>query len=91
VNGDKETPVVDIHQDWNLLEGTEKGDRTMLKFSRICDTDDVQDVKFSLDSQRLLWAIGSNDTIDFRAFHRRGVYPINILDYPPPPFDPSKS
>jgi len=41
-------PVIDLHQDWKLLEAYETFTHTVLKFSRLLETCDDQDVPITV-------------------------------------------
>ncbi|XP_035704417.1 DBH-like monooxygenase protein 2 homolog isoform X2 [Folsomia candida] len=78
------TPKIDDNQDWILLNSSETNGLTYLKFSRLLDTCDDEDYPITMDTNRLIWAMGSSDAIEYHTSERRGARSISLLGAPTP-------
>ncbi|XP_035707513.1 DBH-like monooxygenase protein 1 homolog isoform X2 [Folsomia candida] len=83
-------PVIDVSQDWTLLDAKKSEGVTHLKFSRRLETCDEDDVDIKDETQRLLWAIGESDIVQYHGSVSRGSYSVKLLDPPPFPVDLTK-
>lgn len=80
-------PPEDASQDFTLLNATETETSTVLTFRRDIDTCDIeQDILFTQNTVRFLWAVGLTDDITYHSEHR-GALSINILGEPYPEAD----
>jgi hypothetical protein len=78
---DLTTPILDTDQDWELLEATESQGVTYIKFRRetnTCSVYEGEDYPIGFDTNRIIWAIGSTDNLDY---HRssRGTKSLHLL------------
>ncbi|XP_076060837.1 MOXD1 homolog 1-like [Oratosquilla oratoria] len=63
------TPTIDPSQDYELLEGRQTENNTIIRFTRPWVTCDTQhDLELSGDTQRVIWAFGSDDPEDLMRF-----------------------
>ncbi|ODM90943.1 DBH-like monooxygenase protein 1 [Orchesella cincta] len=76
-----EVPVEDPSQDWTLIEASETGNSTTLRFSRpfdSCDSD--HDIPITRDVLSLLWTYSESDDVTQYHFASRGSYEAYLLD-----------
>ncbi|XP_021958935.1 DBH-like monooxygenase protein 1 [Folsomia candida] len=82
-------PVLDTQQDWRLLDAYEiqAENKTILKFSRLLDTCDEQDLAIGSDTTRIIWALGDSDTIAYHGGTNRGTKSMNLINPQIPELD----
>lgn len=76
-------PELDASQDWKLLSGWINRTHFSAKISRLLNTGDDEDVEITVDTLRLIWALGEYDMITQRlSYHKndRGIISVNFLD-----------
>ncbi|CAL8141879.1 unnamed protein product [Orchesella dallaii] len=74
-------PIEDPSQDWELLEASETGNQTSLRFARAFDTCDADhDIPITMDVLSLMWAYGEVDDDVQYHFQNRGTYQAYLLD-----------
>jgi len=82
-----ETPKVDDHADWTLLNALESNGKTYLRFSRLLNSCDEEDYPITKDTNRIIWAMGASDTIEYHKTTGRGSKSLNLLAAPIPEVD----
>ncbi|XP_069057999.1 putative DBH-like monooxygenase protein 2 [Pleurodeles waltl] len=87
-------PVQDATQNYNLLSLSENGTSTTMKFSRKFRTCDAFDVDITANTQRIIAAYGTSDTISYHGPSQRFLASVQLLSETPVPSplpDPSFS
>nr|QII19197.1 dopamine beta-hydroxylase [Sinonovacula constricta] len=76
-------PLKDKSQDWHLLQGSQDGAKTILKFQRKIDTCDPQDRTIPENTARVIYAYNDEDPVSDDAIHyhgsTRGTKSVSLL------------
>jgi len=75
-------PYLDLHQDGTLLFASKKNDRTIIRFTRQINTNDVNDLRLD-QSSFLLWAIGDSPIAPDETFSKHighGIIGVSLAE-----------
>ena len=73
------TAEMDVHQDWNIISGSQIGGNTTVILTRLLNTTDQQDRVVSSGKTRVMWAWAAGNSVGYHAGHR-GVSVITFFD-----------
>ncbi len=76
------TPILDTDQNWELLEAIESQGVTYIKFRRETNTCSIhagEDYPIGIDTNRIIWATGSTDNLQYHGSINRGTKSLHLL------------